>query len=289
MVRSGKRRRGELWEGSVFARLEHSHLAHRTVRARDAQRPAQPTTASYSRVVLRFVPLAKDPPKGVRLPRRERRAQLLDAARGVFVGQGYHAAAMDDIAVRAGVSKPVLYQHFPSKQELYLALLDESIETLVGAVRSALGSTEDNHQRVAAAIGAYFDFVDDPDGAYRLVFESDLVNVEEVRRRVERADEQCAALVAQVIVADAGLSEDEAMLLATGLTGMAQTSARRWLRNRRALPKARATRLIVEQVWGGVSAFPSQPHHEIPARAAQPRPASRTAKRSTPTAGKSQA
>ena len=48
-----------------------------------------------------------------RLPREERRAQVLRAAREVFVAQGYHTAAMDDIAERAGVSKPVLYQHFP--------------------------------------------------------------------------------------------------------------------------------------------------------------------------------
>lgn len=222
--------------------------------------------------------LTKDPPKGVRLPRRERRAQLLDAARQVFVTQGFHAAAMDDIAVRAGVSKPVLYQHFPSKQELYLALLDESVETLVGAVRKALSGTDDNAERVAATVGAYFDFVDDPDGAYRLVFESDLVNVDEVRRRVERADEHCAALVAVVIATDTGLSEDEAMLLATGLTGMAQTAARRWLRNRRALPKKTATKLVVDQVWGGISAFPRS-HPRTPAAKA-PRPtAAKTASR----------
>src|SRR4051794_25080759 len=59
-------------------------------------------------------------PRGGRLPRRERRAQLLESALEVFVAQGYHAAAMDDIADRAGVSKPVLYQHFPGKLDLYL-------------------------------------------------------------------------------------------------------------------------------------------------------------------------
>ena len=63
-------------------------------------------------------------PRGGRLPRRARRAQLLTSALEVFVAQGYHAAAMDDIAERAGVSKPVLYQHFPGKLDLYLALLD---------------------------------------------------------------------------------------------------------------------------------------------------------------------
>ena len=202
------------------------------------------------------MPLTPPQQRGVRLPRRERRAQLLDAARQVFVTQGYHAAAMDDIADQAGVSKPVLYQHFPGKQELYLALLDEGVDALVSSVQEALASTDDNRERVEAAIHAYFDFVDDADGTYRLVFESDLTNVDEVRRRVDLADELCAAQVAVVIATDTGLSEDEAMLLATGMTGMAQTSARRWLRNRRALPKEKAARLVMGLVWRGISAFP---------------------------------
>src|SRR6202022_2164976 len=82
-------------------------------------------------------------PRSNRLPRHERRRQLLDAALEVFVSQGYNAAAMDEIAERAGVSKPVLYQHFPGKLELYLALLDESVDTLVETVRDALRSNPD--------------------------------------------------------------------------------------------------------------------------------------------------
>src|SRR5437016_11857165 len=112
----------------------------------------------------------------VRLPRSARRKQLLAAAQQVFVAQGYHAAAMDEIAERAGVSKPVLYQHFPGKLELYLALLDESVEELVGIVRDALSSTTDNKQRVPATFQAFFDFVSSSGEAFRLVFESDLSN-----------------------------------------------------------------------------------------------------------------
>ncbi|MEK9664410.1 MAG: helix-turn-helix domain-containing protein, partial [Candidatus Nanopelagicales bacterium] len=79
-----------------------------------------------------------------RLPREERRAQVLTAARQVFVAQGYHTTGMDDIAERAGVSKPVLYQHFPGKFDLYLALLDEGIASLIDALREALEATADN-------------------------------------------------------------------------------------------------------------------------------------------------
>src|SRR5438477_9275456 len=110
----------------------------------------------------------------VRLPRSARRKQLLAAAQQVFVAQGYHAAAMDDIAERAGVSKPVLYQHFPGKLELYLALVDQHAEELEQRVRDALASTTDNRLRVTASIQAYFDFVDTDGEAFRLVFETDL-------------------------------------------------------------------------------------------------------------------
>ena len=99
-------------------------------------------------------------PRSNRLPRHERRRQLLDAALEVFVSQGYHAAAMDEIAERAGVSKPVLYQHFPGKLDLYLALLDQSVDALVATVRDALRSTPDNKQRVAATFSAYFEYVE---------------------------------------------------------------------------------------------------------------------------------
>src|SRR5579859_6352593 len=83
------------------------------------------TESTGSEVEVTATPQARQ--IGTRLPKPARRRQLLTAAQEVFVAQGYHAAAMDEIAERAGVSKPVLYQHFPSKQDLYLALLDESV------------------------------------------------------------------------------------------------------------------------------------------------------------------
>ena len=194
--------------------------------------------------------------RGQRMPRRERRAQLLAAARGVFVEQGYHSAAMDDIAERAGVSKPVLYQHFPGKLDLYLALLDASADALVAAVREALESTQDNKQRVEATMAAYLAFVDDPDGAFRLVFQSDLMDQAAVRERVERADDECARMVSEVIATDTGLTGDEALLLASALTGLAQIASRHWLRSGRRVPKDTAGRLLAGLSWRGISSFP---------------------------------
>src|ERR671918_2219370 len=139
-----------------------------------------------------------------RLPRSARRKQLLAAAQQIFVAHGYHSAAMDDIAERAGVSKPVLYQHFPGKLELYLALLDQHCESLLQAVRTALASTTDNKQRVEASMDAYFAYVEDEGGAFRLVFESDLTNEPAVRERVDRVSTLCAEAIAEVIADDTG-------------------------------------------------------------------------------------
>ena len=199
-------------------------------------------------------------PRSNRLPRHERRRQLLDAAREVFVSQGYHAAAMDEIAERAGVSKPVLYQHFPGKLELYLALLDESVDALVETVRGALRSTAENKQRVAATFSAYFEYVAGEGQAFRLVFESDLGNEAAVRAKLERGQRECAELVSQVVSQDAGLDEDEAHLLSVGLVGLAQVTARYWLSTQDRIPREAAEQLVARLAWRGISGWPRSEH-----------------------------
>ncbi|GGV01700.1 TetR/AcrR family transcriptional regulator [Streptomyces spectabilis] len=195
-------------------------------------------------------------PRGTRLPRRARRNQLLGAAQEVFVAQGYHAAAMDDIAERAGVSKPVLYQHFPGKLDLYLALLDQHCDNLLQAVRAALASTNDNKQRVAATMDAYFGYVEDDGGAFRLVFESDLTNEPAVRERVDKVTLQCAEAICEVIAEDTGLPEAESMLLASGLGGLAQVVARSWLHSDGGVPREKAVQLLTSLAWRGIAGFP---------------------------------
>src|SRR3984893_5397272 len=195
-----------------------------------------------------------------RLPRQARRRQLLGAAQEVFVAQGYHAAAMDEIAERAGVSKPVLYQHFPGKLELYLALLDESVGTLLDTVRDALRSNADPKQRVAATFGAYFEYVGGKGQAYRLVFESDLSNEPAVRERLEEVQRPCAEAVSRAVREGAGLSGDEAHLLSVGLVGMAQVTARYWLSTRDHIPREAAEQLVARLAWRGISGWPRSEH-----------------------------
>ena len=198
--------------------------------------------------------------RGGRMPRSLRRKQLLAAAQEVFVANGYHAAAMDDIAERAGVSKPVLYQHFPGKLELYLALLDTQTETLARTVSDALAATEDNQKRIHGVLSAYFGFVDrdDHDGAFRLIFETDLGNDPAVRARVDSVTEKTMKAVASTVAGDTGLDEARAQLLATALTGAAQVAARWWLDSARPISKDEAIYLLESLLWRGISNFPRQ-------------------------------
>jgi AcrR family transcriptional regulator len=194
----------------------------------------------------------------VRLPRSARRKQLLAAAQEVFVAQGYHAAAMDDIAERAGVSKPVLYQHFPGKLELYLALLDTHCDALVEKIRGAMTATTDNKERVAGAVRAYFEFVGDESEAFRLVLESDLRNEGAVRDRVDQAERLCIDAITETIMADTGVDRAPAELLAAGLVGAAITAAQFWLAGGRKVPKEEAERLLSALSWRGIASFPLQ-------------------------------
>jgi AcrR family transcriptional regulator len=200
-------------------------------------------------------------PRGGRLPRQERRVQLLESALEVFVAQGYHAAAMDDIAERAGVSKPVLYQHFPGKLDLYLALLDASCDQIVDNCRLALESTHDNKQRVLATMDVFYEYVAGDTGAFRLVFESDLTSEPAVREQVDRVTSECATMIASVIHEDTGLTDEESRLLAVSLVGMAQVSARFWLSEASTISKADAAALVAGLAWRGIRGYPLTDEH----------------------------
>jgi hypothetical protein len=94
-------------------------------------------------------------------------------------------------------------------------------------------------------------------GAFRLVFESDLTNEPAVRERVERVTHQCAEACSEVISADAGLSKEQSMVLAVSLVGMAQVSARYWLGSENSsLAQQQAADLVASLAWRGIRGFP---------------------------------
>ena len=183
-----------------------------------------------------------------------RRSSIMMAGLEVFSEKGYHLTAMDDIADRAGVSKPILYQHFPSKQELYLGVLDERVDVIVKQVSDAIESNTGNRARLEAAIACYYRLVDDADQGYRLIFESDFTTNNDVRARVEDVVSQVSRLVGNEVMRQTGMSMGEANILAGGLCGMAQAASWRWLRLGRPIPMEQAIAQTLDLAWHGLGA-----------------------------------
>src|SRR2546425_6955161 len=107
-----------------------------------------------------------------RLPAPRRRRQLLDVAIDVFAAHGFHSTSMEDIADAAGVTKPVLYQHFSSKRELYLELLDDVGRRLMDLIAKAVAAALGPREQVEAGFASYFQFAADHQSAFNLLFGS---------------------------------------------------------------------------------------------------------------------
>ena len=186
-----------------------------------------------------------------RLSAAERRAQLVQVAGELFAVHGYHRLSMEQLADAAGVSKPVLYQHFPSKRALYLALVRDAVAEMEAQVRKALEGSPDNRARVEGAIGAYFDFIED--ARFRLIVTAELTDGD-VRDEVEGAMGRVAEEIGALIAEDAGLSVGAAQFLATAVRGLATEGARWWVEHPQ-VDKREAVRLLARLAWRGLGSF----------------------------------
>src|SRR4051812_40261306 len=100
----------------------------------------------------------------------DRRAAILDAARFAFAERGYHETSLDSVAERAGVSKALLYEHFSSKRELYVAMLEMHVHELVERISGAVAGAEPGEPRMLAGVEAFFGFVEERRGGRRGIF-----------------------------------------------------------------------------------------------------------------------
>ncbi len=129
----------------------------------------------------------------VRLSKQERREVIERAAAEVFAERGYRGAAMDEIARRAGISAPVVYDHFASKQELHVRLLERHYAELREVWREYLAGNEPVDQRMPRAFDAWFAYLEEHPYAARLLF-ADTTGDPEVAARHRKIQERSRAL-----------------------------------------------------------------------------------------------
>jgi AcrR family transcriptional regulator len=164
-----------------------------------------------------------------RMPAAARRRQLLAVALDAFAERGYHGTSMHDVAEAAGVTKPVLYQHFTSKRALYAQLVDDLGETLEQEIVSAVSQAEGPRQQVEAGFRAYFRWAVGQGTAFRVLFAERNRSDRELAAAVARVEATVADRVASFIDIDE-LSDDERHVLAYGVVGLAEATSRHWLR-----------------------------------------------------------
>jgi len=202
------------------------------------------------------------------MPKGERRVQLLTIAERLFSDHGYHHITMDDIADGAGVSKPVLYRHFPSKLDLYLALVDQqgvalvdSVRTVLAPFRSAPPGTSptdvdalavDGLAVIEAIVRAYVDYARTAGPSAGLLFESDVMRDPGVRARVLEPDEVNAREFARVLGRLTSLTEHEALVVARTCTAIARNAAGEAARAGTDVTSEELTRLVPALAWRGV-------------------------------------
>jgi AcrR family transcriptional regulator len=186
----------------------------------------------------------------VRLPAAARREQLLAVALEVFAKQGFHATSMNDVADAAGVTKPVLYQHFSSKRELYLALLEEVGARLQHAIAKATSDADSPRDQVAKGFTAYFRWVSDDHAAFTLLFGSGARRDEEFAHAVRQVEESIADAIARLIQADIDLEHQRT--LAQGLVGLAEGTSRYLVHVGEPFDPDVVARQVAELAWAGL-------------------------------------
>src|SRR5919201_5607722 len=135
-----------------------------------------------------------------RLSAEDRRAAILDAALEVFSRRGYNGASIDEIAQAAGISKALIYEHFPSKRDLHLSLLEAHVQEIFERLADAAATSDPGEVRLRAGVDAFLDFVETRRDAFRMLFRDAVEpDVAEIVASVQR---QTAAAVAGMIATE---------------------------------------------------------------------------------------
>jgi AcrR family transcriptional regulator len=171
-----------------------------------------------------------------RLSAPDRRAAILDAALEVFSSRGYHASAIDEIAQQAGISKALIYEHFPSKKDLHASLLERHVQEIFERLAETAAGPDPGEVRLRAGVDAFLEWVETHPRAFRLLFrdtfERDVAEL--LQKLQQQATFAIAGLMATEPIADVHteLSDEDRRLgvemFAQQLSGAVQSLAIWW-------------------------------------------------------------
>jgi AcrR family transcriptional regulator len=186
----------------------------------------------------------------------DRREAIMAAAVEVFSGRGYHEASLDDVASEAGISKALIYEHFDSKRELHVAILEMHVRELLARLARAVSTMPPGEERLRAGLEALFGFVEEHRGAWRMIFRN--AGDPEIADAFARMQVEVASVIAALMATDAppelerGRDRELAIeMIAQQLVGAAQALANWWDDHQR-VPREQLVALVMDFAWIGL-------------------------------------
>jgi AcrR family transcriptional regulator len=194
-----------------------------------------------------------------RLPAAERRGLIIAAALAEFARAGYDSASMGRIASAAGVTRTVLYDHFPSKRALFAAVLSQQAATLLDHLRATITARAPMRERIEATIDAYFAFAESEPEAFALLYPDRPPLAEEVAAEHRRWRAESNRLLAELLAPDArraGLEPSSHVAqIVFALDQAALREAVRWWRAHPHVTRAQLVEGTMAALWSGLGGY----------------------------------
>ena len=198
-------------------------------------------------------------PARVRMTGKERREQLLDVGRGLFAERGYDGTAVEEIAARAGVSKPVVYEHFGGKEGLYAVVVDREVSRLLEMFATAL-SGESPRELLEQACLVLLTYVEESGDGFRILVRESPVGLERAggfATIMSDVASQVEHILAREFKAR-GLETKLAALYSQALVGMVALTGQWWQDHRRPKRDVVAAHLV-NLAWNGLRGLETEP------------------------------
>jgi AcrR family transcriptional regulator len=195
----------------------------------------------------------------MRMTGKQRREQLLDIGRALFAEKGFDATSVEEIAQRAGVSKPVVYEHFGGKEGLYAVVVDREMSALLESITGALTSTGHPRELLEKAAFALLDYVEKSSDGFRILVRDSPVasSTGSFASLISDAATQVEHIMVNQFKAR-GFDTKHAPMYAQMLVGMVALTGQWWLDARKP-KKADVAAHLVNLAWNGLSGLEARP------------------------------
>lgn len=198
-------------------------------------------------------------PSRVRMTGKQRREQLLDIGRALFAERGFDGTSIEEVASQAGVSKPVVYEHFRSKEGLFAVVVDREMEQLLGAITAALESNAYPRVILERAAFALLDYIETSTDGFRILVRDS--PVPQSTGGFASLISDAASQVEHILAAEfksRGIDAKHAPMYAQMLVGMVALTGQWWLDVRRP-KKTEVAKHLVNLAWNGLAGMEAKP------------------------------